>query len=179
MELNTLKFPIGVYAPNLNPSNEELSEWISTIEQFPEQVKREVSNLSPVQLLWKYRPDGWDIRQVVHHCADSHMNSIIRFKLALTEEKPLIKPYREDLWAVLADSLEMDLNSAIKILEGVHDKWVKLLRNLNKNQLNQTFIHPEHSREISVKENIGLYNWHCKHHLAHIKQAIKYKGEFN
>jgi len=179
MDINHLKFPVGPYKSYQNPSKKELSQWISTIAQFPELVKVELKNLSPSQLLWKYRPDGWDIRQVVHHCADSHMNSLIRFKLALTEEKPTIKPYREDLWALLSDSLEEDLSASIKILEGVHSKWAKLLSNLSNQQLDKTFVHPEQSIEISLKENIGIYFWHCRHHLEHIRQAIKYKGEFN
>ena len=132
-----------------------------------------VKDLNDEKLKNKYRPDGWTIKQVVHHCADSHINSFVRFKLALTEDVPAIKPYFEDRWAELSDSLSNDISDSIQILNSLHNKWVLLLRSLTVEQLHREFFHPETNKKISLKENIGLYAWHCNHHLAHIQLAIK------
>lgn len=127
--------------------------------------------MSETELEKQYRPGGWTIRQVVNHCADSHMNSLIRFKLALTEEIPMIKPYFENLWAELSDSRQISIDSSLKILEGLHVRWVNLLRSLKENDLDKEFFHPESKEKISLKHNIGIYAWHCEHHLADIKNA--------
>ena len=136
----------------------------------------EVGHLSDEQLNTPYRPEGWTIRQVVHHCADSHMNALIRFKLALTEDTPTVKPYLEDRWSELPDSKSTRIDSSIKILEGVHERLSLLLKSLTQSDLEREFIHPEHGRKILVKENIGLYAWHCDHHLAHITTLKKSKN---
>ncbi|HWS60267.1 MAG TPA: putative metal-dependent hydrolase, partial [Flavobacterium sp.] len=125
------------------------------------------------QLNTQYRLEGWTIRQVVHHCADSHMNSLTRLKLALTEDKPTIKPYREELWAELPDSKNLPLESSLKMLEGIHYRWSILLNNLTKEHRERTFIHPNKGKEFRIDENIGLYAWHCNHHLAHIIETKK------
>ncbi len=179
MEIEKLKYPIGKF---INPkiiSEQTIKKWIDEIERFPHSIENLTKNLNAEQLNWRYRPDGWTIKQVVHHCADSHMNSIIRFKLALTEDSPEIRPYYEDRWAELPDSLEEYLSDSLVLLNGLHKKWVTLLRSLSKNDLNKEFIHPEHGTRFTLKENIGIYAWHSNHHLAHIKQALKYQGAFN
>lgn len=173
MSTEELKYPIGIYSKPQEITQELLSEYILAISTFPKTLKNEVHNLTDVQLDTPYRPGGWTIRQVVHHCADSHMNSLIRFKLALTEDNPTIKPYFEDRWAELADSKSMPIAPALKLLEGLHERWSVLLTHLSKADLARTFIHPESGKQIQLDENIGLYAWHCKHHLAHITTAKK------
>lgn len=126
--LEKLKFPIGEFSPPIQIDATTITHWITSIEAFPNRLEVLVKNLSIEQRNWKYRPEGWSIKQVVHHCADSHMNSIIRFKLALTETNPNIRPYWENRWAELPDSLDNDLSSALLLLKGLHQKWVFLLK---------------------------------------------------
>lgn len=166
--INSLQFPIGKYIKPETITQEILDNYILDIETFPSRLKLEVLNLTDSQLDTAYRPDGWTIRQVINHCADSHMNSLTRFKLALTEDKPVIKPYFEDRWAELADSKTMPIEPALKMLEGIHSRWTVLLKSLSSVELSKTFIHPEHGKEFRLDENIGVYAWHCNHHLAHI-----------
>jgi uncharacterized damage-inducible protein DinB len=166
--LEELRFPIGKYTKPVEITRQILNVYIKDIANFPVTLKKEVENLSDNQLDTPYRPDGWTVRQVVNHCADSHMNSLTRFKLTLTEDNPIIKPYFEERWAELADSKTMPIEPALKMLEGIHARWTVLLQNLTQEQLKRTFIHPEHGKEFSLEENIGIYAWHCNHHLAHI-----------
>ena len=176
--IEKLKYPIGRFVKPETYSADQIEEWINDIEKIPEKVSETVADLSDIELHWRYRPDGWTIKQVVHHCADSHMNSFCRFKLALTENIPTIKPYFEDRWALLADTIKSDIADSLKILEGLHSRWTTLLRSLNDKELKREFIHPEYGRKISLAENIALYAWHSNHHLAHIKQAILNKGNY-
>jgi len=176
MTLEELKFPIGKFKKPNDITTDTLAGYITDISIFPRQLRDEVENLSSDQLDTAYRTDGWTIRQVVHHCADSHMNSLIRFKLALTEEKPVIKPYYEDRWAELFDSKSMSTESSLKMLEGVHERWTALLKGMTKDQLSRSYIHPEHGRELRLDESAGLYAWHGRHHLAHITTVKKIKG---
>lgn len=175
--MEDLKFPIGKFTKPLEYSEEFISRQIETIQQFPSHLRKAVATLSDAQLDTPYRPEGWTIRQVVHHCADSHMNSLTRFKLTLTEDKPIIKPYYEERWAELADSKTMPLEPSLKMLEGIHERWSVLLTKITKEELERSFIHPEHGKEIPLKENIGIYAWHCQHHLAHIT-TLKEKMEW-
>jgi len=175
-ELIKLKFPIGKFVKPQLISNEIIQKWIEDIEFFPARIKKEVIGLNEAQLDTQYRPNGWTIRQVVHHCADSHMNSLTRFKLSLTEDKPVIKPYFEERWAELVDSKTMDITPSLKMLDGIHARWSILLKNLATEDLKRTFVHPEHGKEFRVDENIGVYAWHCNHHLAHITQLKKSKN---
>ncbi|WP_040248671.1 YfiT family bacillithiol transferase [Psychroserpens mesophilus] len=178
-ELFRLKFPIGEFTKPEHISDHEISQWIAHIESFPSKVKELTDDLTVNQLNWKYRPEGWTIKQVVHHCADSHMNSLIRFKLALTEDTPTIKPYYEDRWANLVDGNDDNLEDTLYLLKGLHAKLTTLLRNLSPSDLLKEFVHPEHGKHFRLDETIGVYAWHCNHHLAHIKQALEYKGQFN
>jgi len=178
MELEKLKYPLGKYSKPSSFSSEKINEWISEIALFPTRLTKLVENLSPDELLWVYRPNGWNIRQVVHHCADSHMNGLIRFKLSLTEDTPTIKPYLEGKWANTADVNEAPIEDSLKIIEGLHSRWAYLLKSLNSEDLKREFIHPEHGKHFSLAEYIGNYAWHSNHHLAHIKQAISHKGNF-
>lgn len=177
--LYKLRFPVGEFKKPETISSEMINSWINDIEQFPQAIETVTKDLSTEQLKWQYRPEGWNIKQVVHHCADSHMNSIIRFKLTLTEESPTIRPYYEDRWATLVDGNDDNLEDTIHLLKGLHAKLGKLLRNISEDELSREFIHPEHGKRFRLDETIGTYAWHSNHHLAHVKQAIQHKGSFN
>jgi hypothetical protein len=170
MNLEALKFPVGKFVKPESITKEIIESSIFEIEAFPNLVKEEIQNLNESDLQLKYRPYGWTISQVVHHCADSHINSYVRFKLALTENLPTIKPYEESLWAELPDSNLLPFVS-LQLLEALHERWAFILKSLSDDDLNKEFIHPEQSEKISLKENILIYSWHCRHHLAHIRQA--------
>ena len=178
LDIEKLKFPIGKCPKIDDVSTNDLETWIAIIESFPSKLKNLTSNLSVEELNWIYRPKGWSIKQVVHHCADSHINSLIRFKLALTEDVPTIKPYEEQLWAELSDGNSNDISSSIQIIEGVHARWVLLLKSLGGKELKRQFFHPANLKISSLEETIGVYAWHCNHHLAHIEQALLHKGQF-
>lgn len=172
----SLKYPIGKFECPIDFKAKDLEGYINTIETFPANLIKEVAHLNDKQLDTPYRDEGWTIRQVVHHCADSHMNSLIRFKLALTEDNPTIKPYLEDRWAELPDGKDLPISHSITLLEGLHARWAFLLRSFNATDLKRTFIHPESKRIYFLDENIGLYAWHCQHHLAHITTLKKQKN---
>jgi len=171
--MEKLQYPIGKFQKPIIITDVELRNWISEIEEFPNHLRKATQDLYNPQLDTPYRPEGWTIRQVVHHCADSHMNSFIRFKLALTEENPTIKPYWEDRWAELPDSKSMPIEFSIQLLESLHARWVVLLRSLSESDFAKTFVHPEHGKIFTLAENTGIYAWHCNHHLAHIAELRK------
>jgi len=173
-----LKYPLGEFNKPDSITSEQIEDWIASIEALPKSIDSITKNLSEDKLNYKYRPEGWTIKQVVHHCADSHINSIIRFKLALTEDKPRIKPYFEDRFAKLIDYNE-PIDASLSILTGVHKKLVVLLKTLNQDDLKREFIHPEYGKHFSLEETIGFYSWHSNHHLAHVKQALNFKEKFN
>lgn len=178
LDLYKLRFPIGEFKKPQIITKQQIDTWIASIETLPQSIISVTKNLSEEELNYKYRPNGWTIKQVVHHCADSHINSIIRFKLALTEDKPTIRPYFEDRFAKLHD-YSGSIDTSISILIGIHKKLGILLKNLNKDELKRKFVHPEYGRHYSLEESIGVYAWHSNHHLAHIKQALNYRGKFN
>ena len=170
MNVEQLKYPVGKFVKPESITKEIIDSAISEIENFPSLVKFEIQNLEEKDLQLRYRPEGWTITQVVHHCADSHINSYMRFKLALTENVPTIKPYEESLWAELPDN-NLSPFVSLKLLVALHEKWVYIIKSLSEEDLNKEFIHPDQSEKISLKENISIYSWHCRHHLAHIRQA--------
>lgn len=168
------KYPIGTFQFEGEINQTVINNWIKEIEDLPQRLHETVIELNDKELDTPYREGGWSVRQVVHHIADSHMNAYVRMKLALTEEKPTIKPYDEGKWAELIDySLPVEIS--LKLLESLHQRWVYLLRNLNQEELARTFIHPDLG-EVSVRKNIGLYAWHGKHHLAHITSLCRRMG---
>ncbi|WP_421976368.1 YfiT family bacillithiol transferase [Roseivirga seohaensis] len=169
MKDQSLKYPIGQYErPGLIRSI-EIKNWIKTISLFPEMLKEQLITMNDELLDTPYRPNGWTVRQVVHHCADSHMNAYIRFKLALTEEKPIIKPYDEGLWSELRDSKFLPVEPSITLLTALHYRWCFVLKSIDEDTLKRKYVHPESGTEVSLSEAIGVYAWHCNHHLAHIK----------
>jgi hypothetical protein len=176
MTLEQLKYPIGQFEKPEIIRRDLVVKWIADIAAFPTRLRNEVNHLTDEQLGTQYRPDGWTIIQVVHHCADSHINSFIRFKLTLTEDKPIIKPYWEDRWAELTDGKTMPIEHSLMLLDGLHSRWVGLLNSLTEQDLDKKFIHPEQGQEIPLNEYVGVYAWHCNHHLAHITELKKRKN---
>ena len=171
--MTSLKYPIGLFEKPNEIHEEILNRWINNIQELPYLLNEEVKNMNNNDMSKTYREGSWHIRQIVHHIADSHINSYIRLKLSLTENNPTIKPYFEDKWSNLIDANDMSVSSSLKIIEGVHERWVYLLKSLSEEELNKTFFHPEHQKSFSIKENIGIYAWHGLHHLAHIQLAKK------
>ncbi len=164
------RYPIGQFSCNESISAEEIQQWIQEIKTLPSRLNKAVNGASEETLKIKYREGGWTIRQLVHHIADSHLNSYIRFKLALTEDNPTIKPYAEDQWAELSDS-QLPIEVSLTFIQALHERWVYILENLTDEQLQLTFTHPE-SGVVTLAKNIGLYAWHGNHHLAHIQNAL-------
>ncbi|WP_348813084.1 YfiT family bacillithiol transferase [Flavobacterium maritimum] len=173
--LEKLRYPIGKFKTPEKYSSSYLTDKIAEIASFPERLKAEVLHLSEEQLDTPYRPEGWTIRQVIHHCADSHLNCFIRIKWALTEDNPTIKFYHEDRWAELFDNLTMPIQPTLSFLEGLHFRLAYLMSSLSEADLNKSFIHPEHNTAFQLKEIIGMYAWHGNHHLAHITELKKRK----
>ena len=169
------RYPIGKFDENINVTKELKSEFISTIENLPSQLRKEVENLSQQQLDIPYREGGWTVRQVIHHLPDSHINSYVRFKLALTEDNPKIKTYEEHLWAELKDTFETPIEISLNLLEALHQRWSILLNSLTDEQFSRTFQHPEWG-SITLSTTLALYAWHSKHHLAHITELKKKMG---
>ena len=161
-----LRYPIGNFDKSIEITPENRQQLIETIEELPEKIKSATNDLSDEQLDTPYRPSGWTVRQTVHHVADSHLNSFIRFKLALTEDVPLIRPYFEDRWAELADS-RMPIDVSIKIIEGIHARWTNLLRSMSDEDFNKQLNHPD-SGVWTLEKMLALYGWHSRHHTAHI-----------
>jgi hypothetical protein len=177
-EIDILRYPIGKFSKPMEFSREIILQNIDIISQYPALVKNEVLHLSDEESKWTYRPGGWNIIQVVHHTADSHLNAFVRFKLSLTENTPTIKPYLENLWAQLPDVNDVPMEASLKILEGLHLRWSTLLRTLSEKDFEKKYFHPEQKREVMLLEVLALYAWHCRHHLAHVQQAKKYRGTF-
>lgn len=173
MDIDKLRYPIGKYEPGDTISIEEIQAWRKDISNFPKVLKQEVEALNDKQLGLCYRPGSWSIHQVVHHCADSHMNAFIRFKLALTEDKPTIKPYEEAKWAKLGDVTNVDVEVSINLLLALHQRWTALLESIPVTAFGRKYLHPQLKMEIDLAYTVGMYSWHCKHHLAHIKNAKK------
>ncbi|WP_138431094.1 YfiT family bacillithiol transferase [Fodinibius saliphilus] len=169
-----LKYPIGRYQIQDPVSPRDIASSIDEIEALPMQLQKQVSRLTNEQLKTPYRENGWTLRQVIHHLADSHLNGYCRVKLTLTEDCPTVKPYDQDLWADLVDS-SASIEPSLKVISGIHQRWTNLLKSLDKNQLNRELVHPDQGILV-LKSLIGLYAWHGKHHLAHITTLKKRKN---
>ena len=162
-----LRYPVGKFAYTGKLSNSEREALIDQIGAAPDKLRAAVKGLDDGQLDTPYRPDGWTVRQVVHHVPESHMNSYIRFKLALTEDKPTIKPYFEDRWAKMQDAIVSPIAPSLDLLQALHERWVWLLRSLKEDDFDRAFQHPELG-VVSLEKNVALYAWHGRHHVAHI-----------
>jgi uncharacterized damage-inducible protein DinB len=163
-----LKYPIGRYIAPEVVTIEQRAQWIADIEALPQLLRNAVANLTDSQLDTPYREEGWTLRQVVHHVADSHINAYTRYKLAATEDNPAIRPYIESRWAELPDAKHEPVEISLAILEAVHRRWVIHLKNMSNEDWNRTFFHPESKITFRLDVNLGLYSWHGRHHLAHI-----------
>ena len=165
--MDNLRYPIGKYI--VQPFTDILlQQWLNDIKFLPMHLENAILNLDDMQLETPYREGGWTIKQVVHHVADSHMNAYIRFKLGLTEDKPVIKPYDESAWAEMIDTKKIPINVSLTLLHALHVRWLEILKNMSGSDLEKTVIHPEHKKEMTIWELLGMYAWHGKHHVAHI-----------
>jgi uncharacterized damage-inducible protein DinB len=170
-----LRYPIGEFQPVTTLTPDERRACIDAIAEAPARLSAAVAGLTPAQLDTPYRPGGWTVRQLVHHIADSHMNALTRFKLALTENEPTIKTYEEQLWAELADTKTPPIESSLTLLENLHKRWVILLRSLTPADWPRKFRHPGWGL-ATVDFLLAQYAWHGRHHVAHITSLRKRNG---
>jgi hypothetical protein len=173
--MTDLRFPIGKFHFD-GPLNEQQQQAaLDEVANTPANVRAAIKGLSEAQLDTPYRPGGWTVRQVVHHVPDSHLNSYVRFKLALTEDEPTIKPYAEDRWAELADTKATPVEVSLTLLESLHDRWVRLLRSLTAEDWKRTFRHPDMGA-MTLEKTLALYAWHGRHHVSHITSLRDREG---
>jgi uncharacterized damage-inducible protein DinB len=165
--MTDLRYPLGRFQMKEQITEQEREKFIEEIASTPARLRAAVAGLSSEQLDTPYRPEGWTLRQVVHHLPDSHLNSYCRFKLALTEDEPLIKPYDEAAWAELKDSFDTPVEVSLSLLESLHFRWVILLKSIAEEDFKRTFRHPEIGL-VRLDQNVALYAWHGPHHTAQI-----------
>ncbi len=170
--MNDQRYPIGKFHYEGSLTEEQKKACLDDIASTPPNLRAAVKGLSEAQLDTPYRPGGWTVRQVVHHVPDSHMNSYVRFKLAITEDEPTIKPYAEDRWAELADAKSAPVEVSLTLLDSLHERWVRLLRSLGPEEWKRTFRHPELGA-MTLEKTLALYAWHGRHHVAHITELRK------
>ena len=165
--MEDIRYPIGKFDRSQGPHTpEERKKLIDSIADVPEHLKQAVTGLNGKQLDTPYREGGWTVRQVTHHLADSHMNAYIRYKLALTEDNPTIKPYDEAAWARLADS-QLPVAVSLDLIQALHLRWVSLLESVGEEDFRRGYVHPEGGRQ-TLAQVLALYDWHSRHHTAHI-----------
>jgi hypothetical protein len=172
--MEDLQYPIGKFKWD-GASEEQLRQWIDEIAAAPAHLRAAVHGLSPQLIDTPYRPGGWTVRQLVHHVPDSHLNSYMRFRLALTEQEPTIKPYDQQRWAELPDSRTAPVEVSLSLLESLHERWVLLLRSLTAADWKRTFRHPELG-VVNLEGTAALYAWHGRHHVAHITSLRQRMG---
>jgi hypothetical protein len=170
-----LRYPIGPFKAVMPVTHEIRGAAIDAIDGLPGRMRSAVAGLNEPQLNTPYRPEGWTVRQVVHHVADSHMNAFIRMKLALTEDTPTIKPYDEKTWALLPD-MKLPIDVSLGLIDGVHRRWVAVIAGMTGDQFSRSFIHPELGAEMTLDQLLQLYAWHSHHHLAHITELRRREG---
>lgn len=173
--MNDPRYPIGKFTYDTPPTEEQRKQLIADIAATPAALRAAVAGLSPQQLDTPYREGGWTVRQVVHHVPESHMNAYVRFKLALTEDHPTIKPYMEDRWAKLPDVQSTPLGVSLSLMDSLHDRWVRMLTAIQPEEWKRTFNHPELGT-VPLEMNLALYSWHGRHHVAHITELRKRMG---
>ncbi len=169
------RYPIGEYQPQ--PFSETLkSDWLADIKFLPQAIEHAIINLDEAQLQTPYRDGGWTVHQLVHHVADSHMNAYMRFKLGYTEHNPTIRPYEEKAWATTADVQNLPINISITLLHALHHRWYEFLNSFTDADFEKTVFHPEHKKQFTLWHLLGMYAWHSRHHVAHIRALRERKG---
>jgi|SRR5215467_42677 len=169
------RFPIGKFAYSGPLTSQQKQQYLDSIEHTPALMRAAVAGLSDQQLDTPYRDGGWTVRQVVHHVPDSHVNSYVRFKLALTEDNPTIRPYREERWAELSEAKSAPIEFSLAFLEHLHARWILMLRDLSDADWKRTFYHPDNG-SMTLDQSLALYGWHGPHHVAHITNLRKKMG---
>lgn len=175
IDLEKLKYPIGKFDPPKTITETQLKDWINQLANLPQELAAISFGLSDDQLANQYRPDGWTVRQVIHHLADSHINAYTRVKLTLTENRPEVRPYDEVAWAELTDGKTGEISLSIAIIKSIHERLVTLLNSLNFEDFQRVYYHPAAKQEYTLAYLVGNYAWHGKHHLAHIQLALNKK----
>jgi len=165
--MEDLRYPVGRFQRPQSLEPKQRRAAIDTIAEAPTKLRAAVSGLTDAQLDTPYRPEGWTVRQVVHHVPDSHLNAYTRFKLALTEDTPTIKPYNEAAWATLEDSKTTPVATSLALLDAVHDRWIRILRAMSPSDFSRTLNHPENGI-MNLDQMLDLYEWHSRHHVAHV-----------
>lgn len=163
-----LRYPIGQYSPPSTIGRSELDAWIANLDAMPRNLRQAVEGLTDNLLDTAYRPGGWTARQVVHHIADGHMSAYTRFRLALTEETPTVKPFEETAWAELPDARSGPIEPSLAIIDGLHRRWVMLLRSLSDDDFKRTYRHPQRGELVRLEDTLGYFAWHSRHHVAQI-----------
>ncbi len=173
--MDDLRFPIGKFTAPSSPGKDERARLIGQIREAPVRLRDAVTGLGESELDTPYRPGGWTVRQVVHHLPDSHLNAYLRFRLALTEEQPTIKPYDEARWAELADARGGPPEASLGLLAALHVRWVALLDSLEAAQWARAYRHPDMGL-VSLETALALYAWHGRHHVAHVTRLRERSG---
>jgi len=175
MDTPDIRYPVGEFRFPESVSAEELTRYIDQIAEAPIHLRTAIAGLTDAQIDTPYRPGGWTVRQLAHHVPDSHINSYVRFRLALTEDEPVIKPYEEKRWAELPDARTEPVEVSLALLDKLHARWVPLLRSLSATDWKRSFRHPELGL-VSLENNAALYAWHGRHHVAHVTELRKRMG---
>ena len=173
--MTDLRFPTGKFTYNGPLTEEQMRTSLNQISETPTKLRAAIKGLTEAQIDTPYRPGGWTVRQVIHHVPDSHLNAYVRFKLALTEDEPTIKPYAEARWAELSDTKSTPVEVSLTLLESLHDRWVRLLRSLTPEDWKRTFRHPEMG-PMTLEKTLALYAWHGNHHVAHVTALRERNG---
>jgi len=173
--MDTLRYPIGKFTFPEATTPEQRAAWIREVAEVPAKLRSAVTGLTQEQIETPYRPDGWTVRQVIHHVPESHLNAYLRFKLALTEYEPSIKTYKEDMWARLADTAQTPVEVSLQMLSTIHTRWVAILQAMDSSDFARTLRHPEIG-VLDLNRMLALYAWHSAHHTAHITNLRKRMG---
>jgi len=171
IDIELLKYPIGKFLKPDHVLDKNLKDSTLYLREFPSYLEETIKDFSDNQLDTPYRPGGWTVKQLIHHLSDSHMNALMRFKLALTEDSPTIKPYDEAAWAKLAD-YTLPISESIPLIRGIHSKWTIILDSMSTDDFKRTYFHPESKLYVPLSEVTLMYQWHSMHHLAHIQHLI-------